>query len=327
MTMRHSTAALIVMAALLALLALNGPEPALAAQINIFSGSSPVFAPVFIADAKGFFKEEKLDVSVRPFTSGAEATEGFRSGAAQFLVASDVPALYLLPGGDVVWLAQFSANEDMLLIVGDKNVKGPADLKGKKIGLVRKSASEYLLHKYLKRGNLTLEDVKLVHLAPFDQVPALVRGDVDALSTWKPFDKKIAGLSGDKFRTISWNGQEQYILYSGIVAKRSFIAANQNDAMAVMRALRKASEWLARNDLRTVSEVLGGYLKTGPDDVAYVITKNSWTMVDDARFRGVMQDIERFLLAQNLIPKKVNWIEAKDVSFLRKMDPSLVKGE
>ena len=324
--MRHAYLALILVGALLAGPGL-GDSLAEAAQINIFSGSSPVFAPVFIADARGFFKEEKLDVSVRPFTSGAEATEGFRSGAAQFLVASDVPMLYLLPGGDVVLLAQFSANEDMLLIMGDKAVKSPSDLKGKKIGLVRKSASEYLLHNYLKRGNLTLEDVRLVNLAPFDQVPALVRGDVDALSTWKPFDKKITGLSGDKFRTISWNGRENYVLYSGIVAKRAFVAANQQDVLAIMRALKKASDWMGATDPKVVSEVLGKYLKTSPEDVAYVITRNSWKMADDPAFRGVMLDIERFLLAQSLIPKKVNWTEAKDLSFLRRLDPSLVKGD
>lgn len=323
--MRHTYLALVLAAAILAGLGLGDSTEA--AQINIFSGSSPVFAPVFVADARGFFKEEKLEVSVRPFTSGAEATEGFRSGAAQFLVASDVPMLYLLPGGDVVLLAQFSANEDMLLIMGDKAVKSAGDLKGKKIGLVRKSASEYLLHNYLKRGNLTLEDVKLVNLAPFDQVPALVRSDVDALSTWKPFDKKIAGLSGDKFKTISWNGQENYVLYSGIVAKRAFVAGNQNDVLAVMRALKKASDWMGATDPKVVSEVLGKYLKTSPEDVAYVITRNSWKMTDDPAFRGVMLDIERFLLAQSLIPKKVNWTEAKDLSFLRRLDPSLVKGE
>ncbi len=125
---------------------------------------------------RGLFRGEGLEVSVRTFTSGAEATEGFRAGAAQFLVASDTPLLYLLPAGDVVMLAQFSQNQDMLLIVGPRSVKQPTDLKGKRIGLVRKSASEYLLRNYLRREGLSLDDVRLVHLAPFDQVPALVRG-------------------------------------------------------------------------------------------------------------------------------------------------------
>ncbi len=313
--------------ACLAVLLIASARPARAAQINIFSGSSPVFAPVFVADAKGFFKEERLDVSVRPFTSGAEATEGFRSGAAQFLVASDVPILYLLPGGDVVLLAQFSANPDMLLVVAGKEVKGPAELKGKRIGLVRKSASEYLLHNYLKRGGLTLEDVKLVHLAPFDQVPALVRGDVDALSTWKPFDEKIFGLAGDRFRTVSWNGREDYVLYSGIVAKRSFVESNPREVAAVLRALRRASDWLSKNDLKSASELLGQYLKTSPEDVAHVIRNNSWAMVDDPAFRRVMQSIERFLLDQKLIAGPVDWARARDVSFLRRIDPALVRAD
>src|SRR5262245_26336680 len=174
-------------------------------KIRIFAGSSPVFAPVFIADQQGFFTQEGLDVTVRPFTSGAEATEGFRAGAAEFLVASDVPLLYLLVGGDTAMVAQFSANPDMLLIVGPKDMPGPQALKGKKVGLVTKSASEYLLNNYLKRANLSLADVERVHLAPFDQVPALVRGDVFALSSWKPFDTKIVELSGGKYQISSWN--------------------------------------------------------------------------------------------------------------------------
>jgi NitT/TauT family transport system substrate-binding protein len=291
-----------------------------AAQINIFSGSLSVFA-----DFKGFFKAEGLDVSVRTFSSGADATEGFRAGAAQFLVASDTPLLYLLPGGDVVLLAQFFQNEDVLLIVADKGVKGPGDLKGKKIGLVRKSASEFLLKNYLARGGLRLEDVKLVPLAPFDQVPALVRGDVDALSTWKPFDKKIFALSNDKFRTVSWNAKEDYLLYSGIAAKRSYVAANPGEVTAVLRALRKASAWLTSTDPKVSSKALGEYLKTSPEEVEYVLAKNTWKMVDDPPFRKVLHDIEGFLLAQNLISRKVNWAEAVDAKYLRTVDPALVK--
>jgi ABC-type nitrate/sulfonate/bicarbonate transport system substrate-binding protein len=295
-----------------------------AEKIRIFAGSSPVFAPVFIADQQGFFAKEGLDVTVRPFTSGAEATEGFRAGAAEFLVAGDVPLLYLLVGGDTAMLAQFSANTDMLLIVGPKELSGPQALKGKKIGLVTKSASEYLLNNYLRRANLTLADVERVHLAPFDQVPALVRGDVFALSSWKPFDKKIVELSGGKYQTISWNGQEDYVLFSGIVAKSDFIKKDRDETLKVVQALAKAANWLTNAEPKSVGETLAKYLKTDASDIQYVIANNTWDMTVSPKFTNTMADIERFLVEQNLIKSRVNWDTAYNWNFLKKIDPSLV---
>jgi ABC-type nitrate/sulfonate/bicarbonate transport system substrate-binding protein len=307
-----------------ALFAVTATGGAAAQKIRIFAGSSPVFAPVFVADSQGFFAGEGLDVTVRPFASGAEATEGFRSGAAEFLVASDVPLIYLLVGGDTAMLAQFSANPDMLLVMGPKGLAGAAELKGKKIGLVTKSASEYLLNNYLRRAGLTLADVERVHLAPFDQVPALVRGDVYALSSWKPFDMKIKEIGGEKFTVATWNGRENYVLFSGIVGKRDYIARNPETTQKLVRALAQASKWLVTTDAKTRSEALGKYLKTQPADVAHVIENNRWDLAVTPQFRSTMSDIEAFLTAQGLIKTRVDWNAAYDWSFLRKIDPQLV---
>ncbi len=311
----------IVFAALLVGLAVSAAQ---ADKIRIFAGSSPVFAPVFIADQQGFFAQQGLDVTVRPFTSGAEATEGFRAGAAEFLVASDVPLLYLLVGGDTEMLAQFSANSDMLLIVGPKEISGPETLKGKKVGLVTKSASEYLLNNYLRRANLSLADIERVHLAPFDQVPALVRGDVFALSSWKPFDKKIVELSGGKYQIISWNGREEYVLFSGIVAKTAFIKKYPEETFKVVQALAKAAKWLADADPKNAGETLAKYLKTDAKDVQYVIANNTWDMTVTPEFKNTMSEIEQFLAKQNLIKSRVNWDTAYNWSFLKKVDPKFV---
>lgn len=296
---------------------------AVAEKIRIFAGSSPVFAPVFIADQQGFFKEEGLDVSVRPFTSGAEATEGFRSGAAEFLVASDVPLIYLLVGGDTVMLAQFSANPDMLLIIGPKGMSAPSELKGKKFGLVTKSASEYLLNNYLKRAGLALNDVERVHLAPFDQVPALVRGDVFAVSSWKPFDLKIAQLGAGKYDVATWSVRENYMLFSGVVAKRDFVSKNPESTQKVVRALAKAAKWMSDTDAQTEGETLAKYLKTDAADIRHVIANNTWDVKVTPAFTGTMSAIEEFLSQQNLIKSRADWRTAYDWSFLKKIDPSL----
>lgn len=296
-----------------------------AEQIRVFSGSSPIFAPVFVADQQGFFKEEGLDVTVRPFTSGAEATEGFRSGAAEYLVAADVPLIYLLTGKDAVMLAQFSANPDMLLVMGPKGGTKPEDLKGKKIGMVTKSASEYLLNQYLSRAGMKLTDVERVHLAPFDQVPALARGDVYALSTWKPFDGKINQISPDTFETATFNGNEEYILFSGIVGNRAFVQGHQEETVKMLRALQKASRWLSAADASTRDEAIAAYLKTTAEDVNAVIANNRWDMTVNEDFTGTMASIEEFLSGQGFTPGRVDWAAAYDWSYLKQADPSLVK--
>lgn len=315
-----------LLTALLAmLLSFAGATSVYAQKVRIFAGSSPVFAPVFIADRQGYFRDEALEVTVRTFASGAEATEGFRAGAADFLVASDVPLLYLIVGGDVVMLAQFSANPDMLQIIGPKGVKNPSDLKGKKVGLVTKSASEYLLNNYLKRAGLRVTDVERVHLAPFDQVPALVRGDVYALSSWKPFDTKILQLGGGKFEVLSWSERENYVLYSGVVAKRAFVAAQPDVTAKVVKALTRAANWLSTTDRKTRSETLAKYLKTDAADVDHVIANNRWDTKVGPEFLGTMTAIEQFLADQGLIKQRVNWTTAYDWSFLKKVDPALVQ--
>jgi NitT/TauT family transport system substrate-binding protein len=296
-------------------------------KVVIFSGSSPVFAPGFVADAKGFFKSEGLDVTLRTFTSGADATEGFRSGNAQFLIASDVPFIYLLSGGDSVALAQFSVNRDMLLVMGGPNVKKTSEMKGKKVALVRKSASEYLLHLYLKRGGLTLEDVKLVHLAPFDHVPAITKGDVDGLSTWKPFDLKIQAIGGSKFNILSNCGSEDYLLYSGIATTKKFAKSHPEEVKGVLKALRKACDWLSDASLDESSKLIGNYLKMEPEEAKYVIFTNTWDLMETKKYRKSMKNIEDFLFTRKLISQKIDWSSALGSSFLKEIDPSLVKPE
>jgi len=295
-----------------------------AETISIFSGSSPIFAPAFIADGKGYFSEEGLEVEVKPFTSGAEATEGFRSGGAQFLVAADVPLVYLLAGGDARLVAQFSANGGMLIVLADETVAEPMDLEGKKIGLVRKSASEYVLHRYLRPSGLSLADVELVNLAPFDQVTALVRGDVDALSSWKPFDSKIFQLS-DKFRILTDSGSAGYVMLSGIVGRADFLVEdNRPKTEALVRALARASRWLSDTPAAESAKVIAAYLGTDPDDALSVIEKNRWGMEIDPSVMESLSAVSGFLHGSGFVKNDLDWSAVTDWSYLKAVDPSLV---
>ncbi len=303
-----------------------GIAPASAQQsVAIFTGTSPIFGPVFVADAKGFFKEEGLDVTVKAFTSGADASEGFRSGGAQFLIASDVPLIYQMVGGQAVLLGQFSQNDDMLIMMGNKAVNSAAELKGKKIGLVRKSGSEYMLKRYLEKANLTLNDVTMVNLPPFEQIPAMVKGDLAAVSTWKPFNLKLMGVSKD-FKILAENGPVGYRLYSGIVVQRSLVKPeNQKLLIGVMRALHKAAAWLDKAPADEKYAMIAAQVKTSPGDVREVIQNNKWSMAVDNNFKSAITGIATYMHEQGLIKTALNWDHSVDFSYVSAVDPSLVK--
>lgn len=302
-----------------------GTLPANAQQsIAIFTGTSPIFGPVFVADAKGYFREEGINVTVKAFTSGADASEGFRSGGAQFLIASDVPLIYQMVGGDAVLLGQFSQNDDMLIMMGHKSINSPADLKGKKVGLVRKSGSEYMLKRYLEKGNLSLTDVEMINIPPFEQVPAMANGDIVAVSTWKPFNLKILGVSKDT-KLLSENGPVGYRLYSGILTKRSLATPENRKLMiSVMRALHKGAMWLDKAPADEKFTLIAGQVKTSAGDVKEVIQNNKWSMVIDNNFKSAITNIASYMSEQGLITKNLDWEKSVDFSYLAELDPSFV---
>ncbi len=296
-----------------------------ATKINIFSGVSPVFGPPFVAHVKGFFEEEGLDVNVKTFQAGAAASEAFRSGGAQFLVTCDQPMIMMAAAGDAVIVTQFSDSSKMVFVMGPKDATGPADLKGKKIGVFRKSGSEFMLERYMQSGGLTVDDVEMVHLAPFDQVPALVNGDVAAISLWKPFDRKVMGLSDD-FKILATTGDVGYSLYCGMLVSRAYLESVPEGEMdAFMRAVKKGSDFLTDNTDEGI-QALAEFTKLKPDDVAHTVAGVKWDLISDEAFRSQMRNIEQFLLKLEILKEPVDWDMAADYSFIKKLDPNLVTG-
>ncbi|MDE0304834.1 MAG: ABC transporter substrate-binding protein [Albidovulum sp.] len=293
-------------------------------KINIFSGVSPVFAPPFVAHVNGYFEEEGLDVDVKTFQAGAQAAEAFRSGGAQFLVTCDQPMIAMAAAGDAIIVTQFSDSNNMVFVMGPKGASGPGDLMGKKVGVFRKSGSEFMLEKYMESGGLSIEEVEMVHLAPFDQVPALVNGNVDAISLWKPFDLRVMGLS-DEFEILATTGDVGYSLYCGMLASRAYLeSAPQGEMQAFMRAVKKGSDFLIESHEEGI-ETISAFTKLQPSDVAHTIEGVKWELVSDEAFRSQMREIEQFLLRLDILKEPIDWDSAADYSYIRELDPSLVR--
>jgi sulfonate transport system substrate-binding protein len=141
-------------------------------------------------------------------------------------------------------------------IVTRKDVNKAEDLKGKKVAIVQKSASEYYFNKYLEVFKISPNDMNMMHLAPPEMIPAFMRDMIDAFAVWEPWPTRA--LEADPRAKILARASDQNLYDNPIFFYVSGDLAAKPDVL--VRALR--SLVLAEN-----------YIQTNPPAVAKIVAE------------------------------------------------------
>jgi ABC-type nitrate/sulfonate/bicarbonate transport system substrate-binding protein len=314
----------LVIGALITVLAGAGVAEAADQAVTAFSGPFPHFAPLFIADAKGFFKQHGLNVTVRLFESGGAAVAAFRGGRADFLSGCDFPTISLLQVEDAIVLAPIEHDADSIMISAREGVQSLKDLKGRKIGIPLRSTSEFFTFRALKDVGLGPKDVDVVNLGPADMLPAVVRGDIDVASWWQPFGWRAEEASGGKVRTLL-TAKGYYTLWCPISARRKYVEEHPAEAVAFLKALRDAVQWLNRASLDERATVVTEYAKSDLKTTKQLMALLTYDMTETQEYRASMKEMEEFMLKAGLIKKPIDWAKVLGSQYLRQVDPALVK--
>lgn len=194
--MRHFT-----FAAALALLA----QPALAAdKVTLILDwfVNPDHAPIIVAQQKGFFKDQGLEVEVVAPADPSDPPKLVAAGKADYAITYQ-PQLHLqvhegLPLKRIGTLVATPLN--CLMVKADGPVQKIEDLKGKKIGYSVSGVEEALVGQILKTAGLTMGDVQMVNVN-WSLSPALIAGQVDAtIGAYRNFELTQMRLEGAKGR-------------------------------------------------------------------------------------------------------------------------------
>ena len=146
-------------------------------------------APVFVAEAKGFWNTEGLSVEVKSFVSGRLALDALVGKSVDAATAADIAVLLAaFHQYQVRIVATFSTSDKHIAMLGrrDHGISTPNDLKRKRIGVPVGTSAEYVMDGFLQRAGIPRSLVTIINLTPPDTVGAIVRGDVDAIFTWQP---------------------------------------------------------------------------------------------------------------------------------------------
>jgi putative hydroxymethylpyrimidine transport system substrate-binding protein len=209
---------------------------------------NPDHAPLIIAQEKGFFKAQGLEVTLVPPTDPSAPPKLVAAKQAD-LAISYQPNLYLhvkekLPLTRIGTVVATPLNS--LCVLEESGIKTLADLKGKTIGYSIAGFEEALLKTMLGQVGLTLKDVTLVNIN-FALTPALMTKKVDAvIGAFRNFELTELALEGKK-------GKAFYPEENGVPVYDELIYVAHNDTLKderhvkFMAAIEQATIYMLNN--------------------------------------------------------------------------------
>lgn len=236
---------LMQMLMLLALL-LPGRAAHAAERLDIAVSRTPLSLAVYIAQEKGFFAAQGLDVRLLNCVGGHRCMRQMLNGEADIATAGDMPiAINAFERSDYAVLATMVTTGDDLKLVtrARAGVRTPADLAGKRIGAVIGSASQYFLELYLMAAGVDPRQLSVVGLQPEELPEALAAGRVDAISAWEPFGWQAMKALGDGGLALPAAGA--YFQTFNLVARRQLVGTRDATLVQLLRAMDRADRFIA----------------------------------------------------------------------------------
>ncbi len=159
---------------------------------------NPDHAPLIIAQEKGIFKKNGLDVELIAPANPNDPPKLVAAGKAP-LAVSYQPQLHVqvdedLPLKRIGTLVATPLNS--LVVLKDGPIKSIEDLKGKKVGFSVGGFEEALLKAMLNRHGLKLTDIEMINVN-FSLSPSLLAGKVDAvIGAFRNFELNQMDIEG-----------------------------------------------------------------------------------------------------------------------------------
>ena len=143
---------------------------------------SGLHAAVWVAETRGLFRKHGIEAEV--IVTGQGGTAGISALLANDIQmvnsAGDVLVAAALRGGDTVMVASV-VNKGLQRLVTKPEIKTPADLKGKRVGVTRIGAvSHSVLLMMLQRWKMTVNDIQVLQLGSSpNMLASLDKGGVE----------------------------------------------------------------------------------------------------------------------------------------------------
>jgi len=293
----------------------SAPGPATGPTVRFAYQDRVADAASIIAVARGFFRDEGLDVKPLVFSSGPACSETLLSGSADVGTMGDTTAVIAVARSPVTIIASHGGGEHRhrIVVAGDRAIRSPADLIGKRLA-VKKGTSTYGgLLAWAGAVKLDLTRVKVTEMRPEDMGDALISGAVDAIVASEPTPSIVEERGGRELATLGGLGNSYPIL---LVGRNEFLAAQPEAVTAFLRAMRRAAQFI-QDHPDQAAEVIATKTGLSTEVAARAMAHHYYTLQLDQSTRASLDGIADFLVSQDILEAPPDLSQTVDDAFLK----------
>lgn len=274
-----------------------------------------MYLPAFLAQTRGIFKEEGLEVELILMLGARSGIQALVSGDVHFVMQLGAALSAIWSGADLRLLAQMTNMLPYSLIVRPE-IQRLEDLRGKRIGVSVGSTTHALVHELFKLNSIDDKGIEYVNIpgaAP--KIAALEKGLIAAAPLAPPTELKA--LRGGFKRLVVFGDVLPEMSFTGIVATGRYIKENPKTVERMVRAIVRGT-YSARDDSAAAIGAMQRYMKITPDEAreSYQLVRRSLTPIltesGVKRMAGMVSST--IGVAQTREPK-----EYMDLSFLNRV--------
>ncbi len=226
------------------------------------------YLPLTIAEKKGYFTEEGLNVTINDFKGGSQSLQALQGGSVDAVTGAYEHTIRMQVKGRPV-IAVIELGRFPGLVLGVKSelkdkVKKPGDLKGMKIGVTAPgSSTNNFVNLLLGKDGVKPDEVSIVGVgAGPTAVAAIRKGEIDAISNLEPVistltrDGSIYVLADTRTeegsKAIFGGNSSAAVLYT----TPEFIEKNPVTTQRLVNALYKALKFIASASGEDIAKVV-----------------------------------------------------------------------
>ncbi|MBP2627961.1 MAG: ABC-type transporter, periplasmic subunit family 3 [Firmicutes bacterium] len=268
--------------------------------------------PFIIAQEKGYFKEEGINITLKSFKSAMDRDSALQSGNLDGEISDMLAEAFAKAGGFDTVITSLTTGSYKLVVNKDETVTSIKELKGKDVAISKNTIIEYVTDKVMVEGGLAPADINKIVIP---QIPTrlemLQNGKIAAATLPEPM-ATIAVKNGGRIL----NSSDKLSINPGVMIFTSkAVNEKEKEIQGMYRAYNKAIDYLAKEPMENYIDLLiekGGFPAAVKGTL--ILPQYKKPVAPDAK------DIEAviaWLQTRQLIQKGYSYKELVDDRFVR----------